>query len=45
MIATACSTAPEPNEPQSGSAFSATLYAELQRIARGQMRQEASDHT
>lgn len=45
MIATASSTAPEPNEPQSGSAFSATLYAELQRIARGQMRQEASDHT
>lgn len=45
MIATASSTAPEPNEPQSASAFSATLYAELQRIARGQMRQEASDHT
>ena len=45
MIATASSTAPEPNEPQSAPAFSATLYAELQRIARGQMRQEASDHT
>jgi RNA polymerase sigma-70 factor, ECF subfamily len=45
MNATASSTAPEPNDPQSASAFSATLYAELQRIARGQMRQEASDHT
>lgn len=40
-----CTTAQEPSEPHQTAAFSATLYAELQRIARGQMRQEASDHT
>ncbi len=43
--ATASTTAPEPKEPHQAGAFSVTLYAELQRIARGQMRQEASDHT
>ena len=45
MNATASSTAPEPSEPNQVAAFSATLYSELQRIARGQMRQEASGHT
>lgn len=35
----------EPSASDHAAAFSATLYAELQRIARGQMRQEASDHT
>jgi RNA polymerase sigma-70 factor (ECF subfamily) len=45
MNATASRTTPESSEPHQAAAFSATLYAELQRIARGQMRQEASDHT
>lgn len=45
MNATASSTTPEPSEPPQAAAFSATLYAELRRIARGQMRHEASDHT
>ncbi len=45
MNAPARLTAPEPGDPRHAAAFSATLYAELQRIARGQMRQEASDHT
>ncbi len=45
MNPTPSSTAPEPREPRAADGFSATLYAELQRIARGQMRQEASDHT
>ncbi len=45
MNATASSTASDSREPRDAPAFGATLYAELQRIARGQMRQEASDHT
>ena len=45
MNATASRTTTESSEPHPAPAFSATLYAELQRIARGQMRKEASNHT
>ena len=45
MNATAKRTAPEPSEPDQAVAFTATLYSELQRIARRQLRQERSDHT
>ena len=45
MNAPVSSSTTEPNDRNHADGFSATLYAELQRIARGQMRQEASDHT
>ena len=45
MNAPVSSSTTEPNDRNHTDGFSATLYAELQRIARGQMRQEASDHT
>ena len=45
MNASVSSSTTEPSDLDHADGFSATLYAELQRIARGQMRQEASDHT
>ena len=45
MNAPVSSSTTEPSYHDHADGFSATLYAELQRIARGQMRQEASDHT